>query len=80
MSALTSRLKKLERSRRGDCPVCKNGSVIRYRMKGRDDLGPPPPPCVVCGRSACVVLVEYVVTTREEAQAALAAMKEQDNG
>jgi hypothetical protein len=78
MTAIASRLKRLEGNRRGDCPVCKSGSLIRYRVKGRDDLDPPPPNCRACGRPIRVVnIVEVVVTTRAEAVAALAAMKKE---
>jgi hypothetical protein len=74
MSAVTSRLKKLERSRSGDCPVCRNGSVI-IRVEGSADLGPPLPPCPACGRPARRVQVELVTvdaTTRTTAPGRIA--------
>ena len=74
--SVKARVARLERglSRGGACPACPPPELLFHR---EEEPEPPlPPPCPRCGRPAEVFVIhERVVTTREEAQAALAEVR-----
>jgi hypothetical protein len=84
--SLRTRLARLEKSQ-GHCPLCGDSAPI-IRLWREDPIGSPrrprgdhtpPPPCPVCGRTPGILeLIEQVVSTREEAQAAMQAMKQEE--